>query len=1266
MPVFFTDDDINQTKYGKVKYAQNTDIFEQIGNTLRQRIMIFDGAMGTMIQKYQLDEKDFCGTLLADNPKPLKGNNDVLTLTRPDIIYDIHRKYLEAGADFVETNTFSGTRISQADYGLEHLVYKMNFESAKLARQAADDVFMATGFHKYVAGAVGPTNRTLSLSPSVEKPEYRNINFDALKDAYSEQIRGLLSGGVDVLLVETIFDTANAKAALFAIQEIFDKEDIKCPIFVSGTVVDKSGRTLSGQTPEAFVISVSHANPMCLGLNCSLGAVAMRPYIELIAQNTPAFVICYPNAGLPNPFGEYDESEEEMAAHMKSFAKDGLLNIVGGCCGTTPSHIKAIADAVADCPPRKLPGDIHAAFLQLSGLQPMYIGPYTNFVNIGERCNVAGFRKFATLIKQENYEEALSVAKDQVANGAQIIDINVDDGMLNGVEAMTTFVNHIASEPAVAKVPLCIDSSDFAVIEAGLKCFQGKCIVNSISLKEGEEDFIQKAKLIKRYGAAVIVMAFDQIGQATDVKRKVEVCQRSFKILTEKVGFIPQDIIFDPNILTIATGMESHNVYGINFIESVKIIKSSLPGVRISGGVSNLSFAFRGNNPVREAMHSVFLHHAIAAGMDMGIVNAAALQVYTNIDKILLKLCEDVLFNQHPEGTDKLLSYAQNLHNVEKKSVVKEEWRSSSLEDRIEYSLVKGIDTYIEADIEEAHHNTDLYSGPLKIIEGPLMKGMNEVGSLFGSGKMFLPQVIKSARVMKKAVGYLLPFMEMDKEKNAKNGMSQERSYTGTMVIATVKGDVHDIGKNIVSVVLGCNNFKIIDLGVMMPCEKILSAAIQENADMIGLSGLITPSLDEMVHVAKEMERIGLKIPLLIGGATTSKQHTAVKIGPLYSGPTIYVPDASKSVFVCSTLMNENLAEEYLEELAEDYEDVRNYYLDSLKNREYLTLEEARKERLKIDWVDEPPAPAPMFCGIKKFVDFDLAKLVPFIDWKPFFDVWQLKGKYPNGSYPKIFKDKTVGSEAEKLFADAQKMLDKIISGKLLQANGVVSFYRANSVGDDIELYDNNGELLTKLYGLRQQAKKIVKCQQPYYCISDFIAPKESNLEDHIGLFAVTAGLGADVLCQQFEKQYDDYSVIMVKALADRLTEAFAEYLHEYVRKMLWGYSKEENLDAKDLHRIKYMGIRPAPGYPCQPDHTEKLTMWKLLDVSEIGINLTQSLAMLPAASVSGLYLSHPKSLYFATGKLTKDQVVDYASRKSMNLKDVEKWLGPVLLYNPN
>ncbi|CAE1278796.1 metH [Acanthosepion pharaonis] len=1132
MPVF-TDDNINQTKSGNVKYAQNTDIFEQIGNTLRQRIMIFDGAMGTMIQKYQLDEKDFCGTLLADNPKPLKGNNDVLTLTRPDIIYDIHRKYLEAGADFVETNTFSGTRIAQADYGLEHLVYKMNFESAKLARQAADDVFMATGLHKYVAGAVGPTNRTLSLSPSVEKPEYRNITFDALKDAYSEQIRGLLAGGVDVLLVETIFDTANAKAALFAIQEIFDKEDIKCPIFVSGTVVDKSGRTLSGQTPEAFIISVSHANPMCLGLNCSLGAVTMRPYIELIAQNTPAFVICYPNAVFCQ--GWFVEYSWRLLWHN------------------------------------------------------------SQSYQVKKKISLAFF--FTTL--SPFIFQTLSVAKDQVANGAQIIDINVDDGMLNGVEAMTTFVNHIASEPAVAKVPLCIDSSDFAVIEAGLKCFQGKCIVNSISLKEGEKDFIQKAKLIKRYGAAVIVMAFDEIGQATDVKRKVEICQRSFKILTEKVGFIPQDIIFDPNILTIATGMESHNVYGINFIESIRIIKSSLPGVRISGGVSNLSFAFRGNNPVREAMHSVFLHHAIAAGMDMGIVNAAALQVYTNIDKILLKLCEDVLFNQHPEGTDKLLSYAQNLHNVEKKSVVNEEWRSSSLEDRIEYSLVKGIDTYIEADMEEAHNSTDLYSSPLKIIEGPLMKGMNEVGSLFGSGKMFLPQVIKSARVMKKAVGYLLPFMEMDKEKNAKNGVSQERSYTGTMVIATVKGDVHDIGKNIVSVVLGCNNFKIIDLGVMTPCEKILSAAIQENADMIGLSGLITPSLDEMVHVAKEMERIGLKIPLLIGGATTSKQHTAVKIGPLYSGPTIYVPDASKSVFV---------------------------------NREYLTLEEARKERLKIDWVDEPPASAPMFCGIKKFVDFDLAKLVSFIDWKAFFDVWQLKGKYPNGSYPKIFKDKTVGSEAEKVFADAQKMLNKIISGKLLQANGVVSFYRANSVGDDIELYDNNGELLTKLYGLRQQAKKIVNYQQPYYCISDFIAPKDSNLEDHIGLFAVTAGLGADVLCQQFEKQYDDYSVIMMKALADRLTE----------------------------------GIRPAPGYPCQPDHTEKLTMWKLLDVSGIGINLTQSLAMLPAASVSGLYFSHPKSLYFATGKLAKDQVVDYASRKSMSLKDVEKWLGPVLLYNPN
>lgn len=1257
----------NPTEVGKSKYTRkHADIFDQIANTLRQRIMIFDGAMGTMIQKYQLEEEDFRGSLLVDSPTLLKGNNDVLSLTKPNIIYDIHKQYLLAGADFIETNTFSGTQISQADYGLEHLVYKMNFESAKLARKAADDVFMATGIRRYVAGSVGPTNRTLSLSPSVEKPEYRNITFDALKDAYSEQVHALLDGGVDVLLVETIFDTANAKAALFAIQEIFDKENIKCPVFVSGTVVDKSGRTLSGQTTEAFVISVSHADLMCLGLNCALGAVAMRPFIELIAKNSPAFVICYPNAGLPNPFGGYDETEEMMAANMKSIAKDGLLNIVGGCCGTTPSYIKAIAEAMASCPPRPLPGDVHASFLQLSGLEPMYIGPHTNFVNIGERCNVAGSRKFANLIKKECYEEALSIAKDQVNNGAQILDINMDDGMLNGVEAMTTFVNYIASEPDISKVPLCIDSSDFAVVEAGLKCSQGKCIVNSISLKEGEKDFIEKAKRIKYYGAAVIVMAFDEFGQATDVKRKVEICQRSCKILTEKVKFRPQEIIFDPNILTIATGIESHNIYGLNYIDSLKIIKSSLPGVRISGGVSNLSFAFRGNNIVREAMHSVFLNHAIAAGMDMGIVNAAALQVYTNIDQMLLKLCENILFNKDPEGTEKLLLYAQNLHNKGTKSVLSEEWRSYCLEDRIQYSLVKGIDTYIVADMEEAHNCTNVYSAPLKIIEGPLMKGMNEVGSLFGSGKMFLPQVIKSARVMKKAVNYLLPFMKSKKETDAENGDRQERSYVGKMVIATVKGDVHDIGKNIVAVVLGCNNFKMIDLGVMTPCENILSSIMQEDADMVGLSGLITPSLDEMVHVAKEMERVGLKIPLLIGGATTSKQHTAVKIAPVYSGPTIYVPDASKAVSVCTALMNKDLSEEYLEELAEDYEDIRNDYLDSLKNREYLTLEEARKQRLKIDWDEHPPAPAPHFCGVKKFVDFDLAKLVPFIDWKPFFDVWQLKGKYPNRNYPKIFQDKTVGKEAEKLFKAAQKMLYKIITEKLLQANGVVSLYRANSVGDDIELYGDDGEPISTFYGLRQQAKKIGNFQEPYYCLSDFIAPKESSLEDHIGLFAVTAGLGADILCEKFEKECDDYSVIMVKSLADRLAEAFAEYLHMHVRKIMWGYSKEENLETKDLHKLKYTGIRPAPGYPSQPDHTEKLTMWKLLGASDIDINLTQSLAMLPAASVSGLYFSHPKSLYFATGKLAKDQIVDYARRKSVGQESVEKWLGSVLLYNPN
>ncbi|KAJ8309214.1 hypothetical protein KUTeg_014088 [Tegillarca granosa] len=1183
----------------------------KILTTLKERIMIFDGGMGTMIQKYKFEEEDFRGAEFKNHSKNLKGNNDILCLTKPDVVVQIHKEYLEAGADFVETNTFSGTSIAQADYGTEHLTYRLNVEAAKLAKKATSEVELATGVPRYVAGAMGPTNRTLSISPS-------------LVAAYSEQARGLLDGGADVLLVETIFDTANSKAALFAISELFEKENRSCPVFVSGTIVDKSGRTLSGQTTEAFVISVSHAKPI-LGLNCALGAIEMRPFLEAISNATGGYTICYPNAGLPNTFGEYDETPEMMAGHLKSFAADGLLNIVG--------------------------------------LEPMYIGPFTNFVNIGERCNVAGSRKFARLIKTGNYEEALGIAKQQVENGAQILDINMDEGMLDGVAAMTKFVNLIASEPDIAKVPLCIDSSKFAVVEAGLKCAQGKCIVNSISLKEGEADFIEKATTIKRYGAAVVVMAFDEVGQAADTQRKKEICTRSYRILVDKVGFNPNDIIFDPNILTIATGIEEHNIYGVSFIEATNYIKKNLPGARVSGGVSNFSFSFRGMETVREAMHSVFLYHAIKAGLDMGIVNAGCLPVYDEIDPKLLEMCENLLWNKDPDGTEKLLAYAQSLGKDAKKAAVSDEWREKSVEERLEYSLIKGIDKYVVEDTEEARANSEKYPRPLNVIEGPLMKGMSVVGDLFGAGKMFLPQVIKSARVMKKAVGYLIPFMEKERQEKMEKSGVMDSAYVGTIVLATVKGDVHDIGKNIVGVVLGCNNFKVIDLGVMTPCEKILSTAIQENADIVGLSGLITPSLDEMIYVAKEMERIGMKIPLLIGGATTSKQHTAVKIAPRYSFPAVHVLDASKSVVVCSSLLNENY-EDFVEEINEEYEEIREEHYDSLKDRKYLSLEKAQEKKLQINWTSDPKPVAPSFLGAKKFENYDISKLIPYIDWKPFFDVWQLRGKYPNRGYPKIFKDKDVGAEAKKVFDDANKMLNKIVTDKLLQAHGSVAFYAANSVGDDIEVYDKNGDVIGILYGLRQQAEKDAMDKSPYYCLSDFIAPKESGVQDYIGLFAVTTGHGVDKMCKEFEGQFDDYNVIMVKALADRLAEAFAEELHERVRKELWGYVNEETLDAQDLHKIKYQGIRPAPGYPSQPDHTEKETMWKLLEADSVGIKLTESLAMDPAASVSGLYFANPKSLYFATGKLSKDQITDYAKRKNMEVSVVERWLGSVLAYD--
>ncbi|XP_068795349.1 methionine synthase isoform X3 [Struthio camelus] len=1178
---------------------------DEIESVLQERIMVLDGGMGTMIQQHALSEEDFRGHEFKDHPKPLKGNNDLLSITQPDIVCDIHKEYLLSGADIIETNTFSSTRVAQADYGLEHLAYQLNRVSAQVARKAADDVTAQTGIRRYVAGAMGPTNRTLSVSPSVERPEYRNITFDELVEAYTEQAKGLLDGGVDIMLVETIFDTANAKAALFALQKLFEGEYNPRPIFVSGTIVDKSGRTLSGQTGEAFVISVSHSKPLCVGLNCALGAVEMRPFIETIGKCTTAYVICYPNAGLPNTFGGYDETPEVTAKHIKNFALDGLVNIVGGCCGTTPAHIRKIAEAVKSCKPRVPASSLSEGYMLLSGLEPFRIGPYTNFVNIGERCNVAGSRKFAKLIMAGNFEEALSVAKVQVEMGAQILDINMDDGMLDGPAAMTRFCNLISSEPDIAKVPLCIDSSNFSVIEAGLKCCQGKCIVNSISLKEG-------------------------------------------------------------------TGMEEHNLYAVNFINATKTIKETLPGARISGGLSNLSFSFRGMDAIREAMHGVFLYHAIKYGMDMGIVNAGNLPVYDDIHKELLQLCENLIWNKDPDATEKLLYYAQNHAQGGKKVVQTDEWRNSSVEERLEYALIKGIEKYVIADTEEARLNHEKYPRPLNIIEGPLMNGMKIVGDLFGAGKMFLPQVIKSARVMKKAVGHLVPYMEKEREeRRAELGsVEEEDPYHGTIVLATVKGDVHDIGKNIVGVVLGCNNFRVIDLGVMTPCDKILRAAVENKADIIGLSGLITPSLDEMIFVAKEMERLAIKIPLLIGGATTSKTHTAVKIAPRYSAPVIHVLDASKSVVVCSQLLDESLKDDFFEEILEEYEEIRQEHYESLKERRYLSLQQARRKGFHNDWLSGHKPVKPKFIGTKVFEDYDLKRLVEYIDWKPFFDVWQLRGKYPNRGFPKIFNDKTVGEEAKRVYNDAQNLLKALINQKKLQARGVVGFWPAQSVQDDIHLYateDTVGsvEPIAKFYGLRQQAEKDSACTDPYYCLSDFIAPLDSGICDYLGLFAV-ACFGVDELCVEFRKQDDEYNIIMVKALGDRLAEAFAEELHERVRREFWAYCSTEQLDLSDLRRIKYEGIRPAPGYPSQPDHTEKLTMWKLANVEEtIGIGLTESLAMTPASAVSGLYFSSPKSKYFAVGKIGKDQVEDYALRKNVPVPEVEKWLGPILGYDP-
>ncbi|WP_158825990.1 methionine synthase [Mucilaginibacter lacusdianchii] len=1223
------------------------DIREQ----LQKRILVIDGAMGTMIQRYQLSEEDFRGERFKNHPSDLKGNNDLLNLTRPDVIKAIHAEYLEAGADIIETNTFSTQRISLADYHMEELDYELSYEGARLAREVADEYNLKTPDKpRFVAGAVGPTNRTASISPDVNDPGYRAVTFDILADAYYEQVRGLVDGGSDVLLVETIFDTLNAKAALFAIQRYAQESGKQLPIMISGTITDASGRTLSGQTVEAFWNSIRHANLLSVGLNCALGAKEMRPYLEELSTKAEVFISAYPNAGLPNEFGAYDETPHETAHQVDDFMQAGLVNIVGGCCGTTPDHIRCIAEKAAKYRPRVRPQV--EPYLRLSGLEAVTITPESIFVNVGERTNITGSPKFSKLILAEDYEAALTVARQQVEGGAQVIDINMDEGMIDSEAVMVKFLNLVASEPDIAKLPIMVDSSKWTVIEAGLKCLQGKGIVNSISLKEGEDKFREYARKILSYGAAVVVMAFDENGQADNLERRIEICKRSYDILVNEIGFPPQDIIFDPNILTVATGLEEHNNYAVDFINATRWIKQNLPLAKVSGGVSNISFSFRGNNVVREAMHSAFLYHAIKAGMDMGIVNAGMLEVYQEVPKELLERVEDVLLNRRPDATERLVEFAETVKAKGKEIVRDEAWRNEPVEKRLSHSLVKGIVEYLDDDVEEARQK---YPRPLEVIEGPLMDGMNIVGDLFGSGKMFLPQVVKSARVMKKAVAYLLPFIEEEKLKNAD---ASQRSNAGKVLMATVKGDVHDIGKNIVGVVLACNNFEVIDLGVMVPAQRIIEEAKKQQVDIIGLSGLITPSLDEMVHFAKEMEREGFTIPLIVGGATTSRIHAAVKIAPNYSGPAIHVLDASRSVTVCSSLMNKDARDGYIQSIKDEYAKAREAHMNKRSDKRFVSIDDARNLRCQIDLNGSVP-PKPTFAGTKVFEAFPLEELVPYIDWTPFFHTWELRG-----SYPKIFEDKNVGQEARELFDNAQALLNRVIKENLLQANGVIGFWPANSVGDDIELYSDESrtQLLSKIHTLRQQAEKAAG--EPYYALSDFIAPKDSGVPDYFGGFAVTAGIGCDELVAQFEKDHDDYNSIMAKAIADRLAEAFAEKMHELVRREYWGYAKEEQLTNQDLIKEQYQGIRPAPGYPACPDHTEKTTLFELLKAEDNAhMHLTESLAMLPAASVSGFYFAHPQSRYFGLGKISKDQVEDYAKRKNMSVETVERWLSPNLNY---
>ena len=1216
---------------------------------LKDRILVIDGAMGTMIQQYKLTEKDYRGTRFANHAYDIQGNNEILVFTQPHIIEAIHLAYLEAGADILETNTFGATKIAQADYHLESLAYEMNLEAAKIARKAADEYNIKTPEKpRFVAGAIGPTNKTASLSPDVNNPGFRGVSFDELKEAYYEQAKGLMDGGCDALIVETIFDTLNAKAAIFAIEELFEEVGDRLPVMISGTITDASGRTLSGQTVGAFWASINHIPLLSVGLNCALGATEMRPYLQELSDMADCYISAYPNAGLPNEFGEYDQGASEMQQYIKEFASSGFVNIVGGCCGTTPDHIQAMAEAVKGIVPRKLIPKSH--FTTLSGLEPLVIRPETNFVNVGERTNVTGSKQFARLIREKNYTEALKVAQQQVEGGAQIIDINMDEGLLDSEQAMVEFLNLVMSEPDIAKLPIMIDSSKFSVIEAGLKCVQGKCIVNSISLKEGEEAFLKQAKLVRRYGAAAVVMAFDEVGQADTVERKVSICKRAYDLLIQKVGFIPEDIIFDPNIFAVATGIEEHNDYAIHFIEATRQIKKLCPGAKVSGGVSNISFSFRGNEVVREAMHTAFLYHAVRAGMDMGIVNAGMMDIYSNIEPDLLEKVEDVLFNRRPDATERLTDLAVSLRGDAGKSIQKDlSWRNQSVNERLKYALVKGITDYIDEDVEEARTQV---AEPLSVIEGPLMDGMNYVGDLFGEGKMFLPQVVKSARVMKKAVAWLTPYIEANK-----NGNSRAK---GKILLATVKGDVHDIGKNIVGVVLGCNDYDIVDLGVMVPADKILQRAKEEKVDVIGLSGLITPSLDEMVHLASEMQRLGFTIPLLIGGATTSRTHTAVKIEPKYKGPVVHVLDASRAVGVVSNLLSEqgDVSSNFILDVRAENNRIREQRVGREQVKQFLPIAEARKNKWNMDWSTYTP-PVPDRIGIQEKIPFPLEELVPYIDWTPFFSSWELAGKYPD-----ILTDAVVGEEATKLFVEANAMLKKIVDEKWLEARAVWGVFPANQgTEDDIIIYDDEERTTEKmrLQCLRQQLKKAPG--QPNRSLSDFIAPV--GKPDFIGSFAVSAGFNIEKMDAYFLENLDDYQSILLKALADRLAEALAEKLHEWVRIDTWAYAKDENYSAIDLLKEDFQGIRPAPGYPACPDHTEKEKLWELLEVEKrTGIILTESFAMYPAASVSGWYFSNPASTYFGVGQISKDQVENYAERKNMSLEIIERWLSPNLNYN--